>query len=162
MRKFTIACGLVLIALGAAAQTKPDFSGIWILNKARCTFEYPPFKAIEKGVATIEHREPLFKFHRIYTLGGEDDPQSWEHRTDGTETEGQEGRWKATFSMRWEGDVLVRTIRIQTSRGEALNTFRFSLLEEGAVLRIEELYKGPLRTFHSTWVFDRQRPVPSP
>jgi hypothetical protein len=61
--------------------------------------------------------------------------------------------------MRWDGDVLMRTIRLQTSRGEALNTFRLSLLEEGRVLWIEELYKGPLQTFNSTWIFDRQRPA---
>lgn len=70
--------------------------------------------------------------------------------------EGQEGRWKAFYSMRWDGEVLVRDIRLLTSRGEAHNLFRYSLLKEGKVLRVEELYKGPLQTFNNVWVFDRR------
>lgn len=156
-KKTTVACiGLLLFALAAAAQSKPDFSGTWILNKARSAFEYKTWDAIERGVAVIEHREPVFKFSRSYIFGGQADEASFEHRTDGMETKGQEGRWEAFYSMRWEGDVLTRLIRLQTSRGEALNTFRYSLLEEGKVLRIEAQYKGPLQTFNNLWIFDRQ------
>lgn len=156
-KKTTVAfIGLLLFALTAIAQNKPDFSGTWVLNKSKSTFEFKPFDGMERGVVVIEHREQVFKFRRSYVYGGQADEASFEHRTDGLETKGQEGRWEAFYSMRWEGDVLTRLIRLQTSRGEALNTFRYSLLEEGKVLRIEEKYKGPLQTLNNLWIFDRQ------
>jgi len=157
MKMIAVALGFLLVALAASAQVTPDFSGTWSFNKARSAFEYKPLDQIERMVAVIEHQEPLFKFKRTYQMGGQDESDSFEHCTDGREVEGQEGSWKAFYSMRWDGDVLVRDIRLLTSRGEAHNTFRYSLLEGGKVLRVEEQYKGPLHTFNNLWIFDRQQ-----
>jgi hypothetical protein len=153
--KTKVLCLLLLLPAAAiAAQDRPDFSGTWIFNKERSAFEYRVLAHIERGTAVIEHLEPNFKFSRVYALGGQDDEASFEHSTDGREVEGQEGRWPAYYSMRWDGDVLVRTIRLQTSKGEAFNTFRFSLQEGGKRLQIDEQYKGPLQTFNNVWIFD--------
>lgn len=39
MKKIAVALGVLLFALIAAAQNKPDFSGTWVFNKAGSTFE---------------------------------------------------------------------------------------------------------------------------
>ena len=161
MKTIAFALSFTLLALAAAAQNKPDFSGTWIFDKAGSVMGFETLKEMQRGVAVIDHREPLFKFSRAYRFGGQDDEAAFENLTDGTEVEGMDGpdgRWKAFYSMRWDGDALVRTIRLQTPRGEALNTFRFSLLEGGKVLKIEELYKGPLKTLTNLWIFDRKQP----
>jgi hypothetical protein len=158
LKYLAVLSGLLLFAPAAAAQDRPDFSGTWTFNKPKSAFEYKTLEQIERCVAIIEHQEPLFKFKRTCRLGGQDDTESFEHNTDGQEVEGQEGRWKAFYSMHWDGRVLVRDIRLLTSRGEAHNIFRYMLQEGGKVMRVEALYKGPLQTFNNVWIFDRQAP----
>ena len=61
---------LVAAAPSAAwAQTRPDLSGEWVLNRQVSTLP-PPVSNVESGVVRIEHREPSFSFHRTYQIAG--------------------------------------------------------------------------------------------
>ena len=80
---FFIACAASVIL----AQTRPDFSGEWVLNRQAGT-QPPPVSNVESGAVRIEHREPSFSFHRTYVIGGTSRDASFARPTDGKEVAG--------------------------------------------------------------------------
>ena len=60
---------LGLIAATPLAQTKPDFSGEWVLTRPASTLP-APVSDVDSGVVRIEHREPEFRSHRTYVMAG--------------------------------------------------------------------------------------------
>ena len=57
MRRTLVAVMAGALSLPAAAQTKPDFSGEWIMNRQASTLS-PAASSIQSGHVSIEHREP--------------------------------------------------------------------------------------------------------
>ena len=99
-----LAAALLLVG-PLAAQSKPDFSGSWKMNKA----ESKPDPEGPKELAfTIEHKEPAFKYHAT----GEDSEgapfeESGDFKIDGKEYPGPAS---FTIAAHWEGVVLVARI----------------------------------------------------
>jgi hypothetical protein len=146
---------LSLLALAAQAQDKPNFSGEWVLNKAKSTL-IMRLADIEKGVVRIEHHEPVFKFHRTFTKNGKDDSYSYELTTDGKEVVSEEGNRKLYSRLYWEDSALVFFTRIVAPRWEATNIVYYRLLDDGRELQAEEHVRGPDSSHDNLWVFDRQ------
>ena len=99
-----IAAIVCLYASIAGAQTKPDFSGTWKMNREKSKFERGGPDAI---LIKIDHKEPVlteewslstpdgaFSFQAKYTIGGQ-------------ETEQEVMGRMAKTSAKWEGDALV-------------------------------------------------------
>ena len=88
-----------------AAQTKPDFSGVWKMNREKSKFL--AMENIRDIVSKIEHKEPNVSI--FTTITGVDGEQTFEakYTTDGKETtvEFPFGPVKAT--AKWEGDALM-------------------------------------------------------
>jgi hypothetical protein len=66
---------MALAVASAAAQTKPDFSGEWTLNRPASTLS-PASSGVQNGVVRIEHREP--QFHYKATLMTQANPIEYE------------------------------------------------------------------------------------
>jgi len=147
---------LLLFASQVAGQRKPDFSGEWSLNKEKTRLQLQQLNAMEKAVVTIEHREPLFRLHRTFTIDGKDNSVSFELNADGKEVEREEGTRRLFSRLYWESESLVFSTRILAAEGEATNVVRYSLLENGRVLRAAELFRGPRFSYENLWVFDRK------
>jgi len=101
---FMIAAIVCLSALIDAAQTKPDFTGSWKMNREKSKFERGGPDAI---LIKIDHKEPAFAENwTVSTPDGERSLQA-KYTTDGKETEQEVmGRMSKT-SAKWEGDALV-------------------------------------------------------
>jgi hypothetical protein len=105
----TIVC---LCALIAAAQTKPDFSGSWKMNREKSKFaDGGPNDILIK----IDHKEPAFT--EQWTMSTPDGERSFQakYATDGKETEQEVMGRTAKTSAKWEGDALV--IEFKTAEG---------------------------------------------
>ena len=97
----TIVC---LCALIAAAQTKPDFTGSWKMNREKSKFERGGPEAL---LIKIDHKEPDFvEDWKMTTPNGERSFQA-KYTTDGKETEQEVIGRTAKTSAKWEGDALV-------------------------------------------------------
>ncbi len=72
-------------------QKSIDFSGEWLLSKEKSHFQLKILDSLEKGVVYIDHKEPVFRFRRIFTSKGQDDSLTYELTTDGKEVTTQEG-----------------------------------------------------------------------
>lgn len=146
---------LSLLALSAPARDKPNFSGEWVLNKAKSTL-VKQLAGIEKGVIRIEHHDPVFKFHRTFTTGGKDDNFLYELTTNGKEIVGEEGNRKLYSRLYWDGDALVYATRIVLPQGEATNVVHYRLLANGRELHVKERFRGPKLSYDNLWVLDKQ------
>jgi hypothetical protein len=145
------------IAVSAArAQTKPDFSGEWTLNRAECSLS-PAAAGMQSGTLQVEHREPTFRYKATFLANGNPIEYAYELSTDGREAVGtQQGR-RTVSSLHWDGDALVfvakvdgpdpdRTISIQ---------FRYEIVD-GRRLRAAEQLRGGGRDQDNIWIYDRR------
>ena len=64
-------CAAGMAALGA---DKPDFSGTWALKLEKSRLQAGV--KVERGTIAIEHKEPEFRFSRVFVIGGKEDPVS--------------------------------------------------------------------------------------
>jgi hypothetical protein len=105
----TIVC---LCASMAAAQTKPDFSGSWKMNREKSKFARGGPEGI---LIKIDHKEPAFvEDWKMTTQDGERSFQA-KYTTDGKESEQEVMGRTAKTSAKWEGDALV--IEFKTGEG---------------------------------------------
>jgi hypothetical protein len=147
----------ILCAAGMAslAAPKPDFSGTWVLNLGKSKLQIQ--EKLDRASFTIDHKEPAFRFSRVFVVGGKEDALSYDLTTDGREKVVTEPDRTSTSRLYWDGDVLVLDERIVLKDGrEATNVVRYSLLDGGQTLVAEEKFRGPVHKHDNLWVADRK------
>lgn len=147
---------LLAVGVAVAAQQRPDFSGEWTLNRQASTLS-PGAAAVGSGVLRIDHREPLFRYGATLVTDGKPFEYGYELSTDGREVPGtQQGR-QAVSSLKWEGNALVFTGRVQgTADSETKVVFRYELSDGNRRLRAVEQVRGPGRDQDNVWIFERR------
>lgn len=152
----------LLAAAGAAVRTaatdpaKPDFSGTWIINLEKSRLQIQA--KIESGEFTIDHKEPDFRFRRVFVIDGKKDEISFALATGGTvKTEELPDR-TVHSRLYWDGDVLVFDARIVLKNGrEATNVVRYALSDGGRTFVAEETFRAPVLKYDNLWVAERKR-----
>jgi len=157
-RVLDIVLAIVCISICLFSQSIIDFSGEWILNKERSQFQLKEFEALERGLVIIHHREPVFHFERVFTSKGQDDSFIYELDTDGKEKTSQEGNQTLISRLYWEGEALVFVTKIIAPQGEATNTVRYCLIDEGRTLQAEEQFRGPRLKYDNLWILEKKSP----
>jgi hypothetical protein len=144
---------LVGLAVSGLAEERPDFSGEWILNRQASTLSRGA-DAVQSGVWRIEHREPAFRHKASFVT--ESNPIQWEYEllSDGSEVVGTQPGATTVSSLRWEGNALVVTWRIQRSDGEMKISFRYELVDGGRRLRAMEQVRGTDHDQDNVWIFE--------
>jgi hypothetical protein len=151
-----IVSGLLLaLAASGFAQGKPDFSGEWTLNRQASTLS-PAAAAIRSGDVGIEHRDPTFRYKAVLKSETDSVQYEFEFQTDGREVAGTQQGMATASSLRWEGEVLVLSSRIQRPNGEMKIVFRYELLDDGRRLRAVEQIRGAGRDQDNVWIFERR------
>lgn len=152
---------LVVIALAAgisaAAQERPNFTGDWTLD-LKSSQLHEDYRALERGVVRIDHREPTFTFRRTFFVKGQPYEASYDVTTDGREHRGVSPQGGATVAtMHWEQMAVVVHQRISDSKaGQLNNTVRYELIDNGRTLQATEDFDGGGRSHHNVWIFRRQ------
>lgn len=145
-----------LVGTMTAQQQKPDLSGEWHLNR-RASFLSPVVAPVaQSGTLRIDHEEPNFKCHMTIVLDGKPVDTKFELLSDGRETGGTEGGRRIVSSLRWDGDALVATWRIEIPNSEVTISFRYQLEDGGRRLRASEQLRGGGRDQDNVWVFERR------
>jgi hypothetical protein len=136
-------------------QQKPDFSGEWQLNRQASTLSPIVAPAAQSGVLRIEHQEPTFKCQMTIVLDGKPVETKYELLTDGREVAATDRGRQIASSLRWDGDALVATWRIEGPNNEMTISFRYELQDGGRRLRAAEQLRGAGRDQDNVWVFER-------
>lgn len=154
--------GLSLVVALAArmstvAQERPNFTGDWTLDLKNSQL-HDDFRALERGVVRIDHREPAFKFHRTFFVKGQPNEAFYEVTTDGREHRSIDPNGGATVAtMHWEEMALVIHQRISHPKaGQMNNKVQYELLDNGQTLRSTEDFDGGGRSHHNVWIFRRE------
>jgi hypothetical protein len=108
----TVAPVFLLGAMTVMAQQKPDFSGEWKLNLQASTLSPIVAPVAQSGVLRIEHHEPKFTAHQTIVLDGKPFESNFELLSDGREVVADAGGRRIGSTLRWDGDALVFTSRI--------------------------------------------------
>jgi hypothetical protein len=141
-------------AVTVLAQQKPDFSGEWKLNVQASTLSPTVAPAAQSGVLRIAHHEPRFMAQQTVVLDGKPFESKFELLTDGREVVTDGGGRRIVSTLRWDGDALVFTSRIQGPGGDTTISFRYELQDGGHRLRAVEQIRGG-RDQDNLWVFER-------
>lgn len=156
MTTFVAGTLLLLTAIVAGAQDRPDYSGEWTLNRAASRLS-PGADAVETGVWHIEHQEPVFRHQAALVFrGGRPLNYQYTMRSDGVEVVGEERRAKVVMTLRWDGTALVFTTRTARTDGETIVSYRYEVIEGGRRLRATEQVRGIGRDQDNVWMFDRR------
>jgi hypothetical protein len=149
----------VALAAGVstAAQQQPNFTGDWTLDLKNSQL-HEDYRALERGVVRIDHREPAFTFRRTFVVKGQPFETSYDVTTDGREHRGMGPDGAVTVStMQWEGMALVVKQRISHPKaGQLVNNVHYELVDDGRTLRATENFDGGGRSHHNVWIFSRQ------
>jgi hypothetical protein len=150
-----VAVVLLALAIPAAAQNKPNFSGEWVMNRQASTLSTAA-SPIQSGNVSIEHHEPAFRYKASLRAGTAPIEYEFQATTDGRDVAGTlQGRAVVT-RLTWDGNALVLTSRIERADGDMRISFRYELLENGRRLRATEQLRGGGRDQDNIWVFDRR------
>jgi hypothetical protein len=96
------------------AQQKPDLSGEWKLSREASMLSPVVAPAVHSGVLRIEHGEPRFASHLTIVFDDKPVESRFELLSDGREVATTDDRGqRIVSSLRWDGDALVATWRIQ-------------------------------------------------
>jgi hypothetical protein len=157
MPRYTVFATVVALAgaMTAIAQHKPDFSGDWQLNRQASMLSPIVAPVAQTGTLRIEHKEPNFKCQMTIVLDGKPVETKYEMLSDGRETVATAQGRRIVSSLRWDGDVLVATSRVEIPNGEMTVAFRYELQEGGRRLRASEQLRGGGRDQDNVWVFER-------
>jgi hypothetical protein len=126
------------------------------VNKEKSHLQLKVLEKLERAVAVIEHKDPHFRLSRVFTIDGHDDSMTLELMTDGKERSSEEGDQTHYSRLYWDGNSLVFVTRIVAPQGEALNTVRYQLVENGQLLKAEEKFRGPRLKYDNLWVFEKK------
>ena len=109
--KTRTSAALMVAAIGclcasiAGAQTKPNFSGMWKMNREKSKLE--ALDNIRSIIVKIEHKEPHFSESVTLTHDGGDFTVEGNYTTDGKESEVQSTSGALKATAKWEGDALI-------------------------------------------------------
>jgi hypothetical protein len=123
-------------------QTRPDFSGEWVLNRSACTLS-PGADTAQSAVWHIEHREPTFHHKAAFVMDSGPREYEYELRSDVPDS-----------GLRWDGHALVVMFTTQLPGGEMTVSFRYELIDDGRRIRASEQVRGVPWAQDNVWIFD--------
>jgi len=157
MSKYPVIATVIALAgaMAVIAQQKPDFSGEWQLNRQASMLSPIVAPVAQTGTLRIEHKEPNVKCQMTIVLDGKPVETKYELLSDGREIVASAQGRRIVSSLRWDGDALVGTWRVEIPNGEMTISFRYELEDGGRRLRASEQLRGGGRDQDNVWVFDR-------
>jgi len=157
MPGYTVLAATVALAgsMSGLAQTKPDFSGEWPFNRQASTLSPIVAPTAQTGALRIQHNEPDFKCQMTIVFDGKPIETKYEMLTDGRETVTSVQGRRIVSSLRWDGEALVLTSRVEIPNGEMTISFRYELEDGGRRVRASEQLRGAGRDQDNVWVFER-------
>jgi len=114
---------LTLSTALVSAQSKPNFTGTWVLNAAKSDMGGAP---ITKISVEIDHNDPILKYTAKGTAGGQDFVETEILTTDGKPGHDSRG---AVIATHWEGNILVSVAT--TEDGHPFYEMRMMLAADG-------------------------------
>ena len=159
MKRAISALGLALVlAIVVAAQSKPDFSGKWILDVAKSDFgPAPPLEAMSHE---IQHKDPTVKIVTTQKSAQGELANQRTITTDGKENSNRlktmMGDQDVTSTSRWDGPKLTTAMKLDVAGTPVSISDVWELSADGKVLTITRRTTTPEGDITQKFVFNKQ------
>ena len=136
MRRYPLILLAALLAVGALAQSKPNFTGTWVLDPMLSRFgkDQEP----KKGTLTIAHQEPKIRIDvDSVSNSGSDSKYTLELTTDGTENTTTIAGQSCVSTVNWgtrTGERLIWVMKCDGPKGPVTSTRQMKLGSNGKIL----------------------------
>lgn len=148
LTKFSLFLALILAAALASAQSKPNFTGTWVLNSSKSDLGGAP---VTKISVQIDHHDPILKYTAKGTADGQDFEETETITTDGKPGHDSRG---AAITTHWEGDMLVSVAT--TDDGHPLYESRMTIAADGKRCTRDFLRTSPDDPQKRHEIYDKQ------
>lgn len=123
------------------AADKPDFSGHWVADLAKCDFGMmPPPEKMERD---IEHKDPDFKLKSLQKSARGENTSETKFTTDGKEATIKIRGNDAKMTAAWEGSKLVVTTKSEFNGMAISQKETWTLSSDGKTLNTENQIATP-------------------
>ena len=145
---------LVLIpALLAWEQPRPNLSGTWVMNATKSRLEVPP---PDSTIFVIQDSEPVVRIFRTHVRGEKRDTATIVLRTDSSRVDWAIGATKLISRSWWEGSELVFWTGFADPQRVGQQVVTYSLSADHQTLTALERVDMPPAPHINRWVFDRR------
>ena len=149
---------LIVIAMSAAAQGQPNFSGTWTLDAAKSDFG--PMPGPDSIVMVIDHQEPALKVTTTQKSQMGDSSNESSYTTDGknnvNKMQSPAGDQNVTSTTKWNGNVLA-TARTIEAQGMSIGIEdAWELSPDGKVMTVNRQLKTPQGDFSMKLVLNKK------
>jgi hypothetical protein len=141
---------LLLLRFSHWAQTKPDLSGTWKMNREKSKWE--ALDNIRNLITKIEHKELNFYESVTITSGGSDLTVEGNYNTDGKESEVRLPSGTTTATAKWEGNAPI----IEWTTNGANVRRKYALSADGKTLTVTARRYTQNSEVDETTVFEKQ------
>ncbi|MBO0721295.1 MAG: hypothetical protein J2P41_10765 [Blastocatellia bacterium] len=154
---------LLCLFVSAAAQTKANFAGTWVLDKSRS--ELPALMQHFEGVTwEIKQDDKELTREQVFQGGGMPGNVALTLKLDGSDvvTDAPMISGKRTATSHWQGDGKILEVTVVTTgsmQGREINaktTEHWELDEGGKVLKVHQKSEGTRGNFESKLVFNKK------
>ena len=139
------AAAVVFLALSAAAQSVPNFTGTWTLDAAKSDFG--PMPPPDSLVMVIDHKEPALKVTTTQKSQMGDSSNDSTYTTDGKENvnkmRGPAGDQDVKSTTKWSGTTLTTSRTIEAQGMSIGIDDSWDLSADGKVLTVNRQLKTP-------------------
>ena len=146
-------CAVLLLCV-AAAQAKPNFSGEWKLNVSKSDFGQMP--APTSMTQKITHNDPELKI--AVSQVSERGEMNYEaaYTTDGKECINQRGNFEVKSVLKWDGDTLTVTSKMDFQGNPVTISDKWTLSEDGKTLTINRHFSSSMGEGDAKTVLEKQ------
>lgn len=169
MKRLSAAClavCMLVVNLSATGSAPTNFSGVWVLDKARSQGLPETLANIPGYIMAVTQDDKQVTVETKIAAGGQErSVQTLTYKLDGSETKGElAGRLAgpATLKAKWKSDGKVlelsaaRRLSAQGTEYTVTVKDRFELIEDGKALKMLRTVESPRGAQESTWVFNKQ------
>jgi hypothetical protein len=154
-KAFFYATILLLAAVFAAAQDKPNFSGKWVLDLSKSNFE--PLPAPDSQVRVIDHKEPKLKITDTTKDQRGERTRDREITTDGKENKTTVGGIEYVSKSHWDGNQLITVGTLKLQDGTNIDIKEtVELSDDGKVMTLKREPKSPQGEATQKLTFNKQ------
>ncbi len=161
LRKTAICLSAIVLLTAMVAAASPDFSGKWVMNKAKSEFRFGPDGPVPDVTMSVQQSADSIKVSQTFAGEQGEFNQDFDLKINGATQEIQGfANQPAKASAKWDASVLVLDISQDFQGGDASGTFsvneRWELSPDGKTLTIVTKLTGPMGDMNSKRVMEKQ------
>ncbi len=161
LKKSAVCLSVILLVSSIVCAAAPDFSGKWVMNKAKSEFKMGPDSPTPDVTLSVQQAADSIKVSQKFAGENGEFQQEYSLKINGVVQEIQGfGNQPAKASAKWDASVLVIDMTQDFSGGDTQGTFkaneRWEMSADGKTITILTKINGPMGEMSAKRVMEKQ------